>query len=97
MAHFSVENDAAMTSKMLLTTTIVVLSLAIPRCDAFGIVAKSDEPVRTLVGADVELYCKSSAYFEYCNWRREGANPLRCNFEWKRSHDAVKKIGYGNT
>ncbi len=33
--------------------------------------------------------CAVSHYFEYCTWR---SPDFECNFEWKRSHSAVKKI-----
>merc|ERR1712150_171666 len=40
------------------------------------------------VGSTVRLSCKSDSHYEYCVWRHRNRV---CNFEWKKSHGAVKK------
>ena len=40
------------------------------------------------VGSTVRLSCKSDGHYEYCVWRHRNRV---CNFEWKKSHGAVKK------
>ena len=33
--------------------------------------------------------CRADSAFEYCTWKSER---FQCHFEWKRSHNAVRKI-----
>merc|ERR1712150_8717 len=46
----------------------------------------NNRPVQ--VGGTVRLSCTSDSDYEYCIWRHKNRD---CNFEWKRSHGAVKK------
>ena len=44
-------------------------------------------PAQYVEGSVIRQSCRADGYFEYCTWR---ARNFDCNFEWKRSHDAVK-------
>ena len=56
---------------------------------AFKIKSTSINPNRPVpVGGTVRLSCTSDSDYEYCIWRHKNRV---CNFEWKRSHGAVKK------
>ena len=39
-------------------------------------------------GSTVRLRCKTSSWYEYCVWKHKDRV---CEFEWKRSHWAVKE------
>ena len=56
---------------------------------AFEIKESYIKPMEAIeVGSTVRLSCKSDSHYEYCVWRHRNRV---CNFEWKKSHGAVKK------
>jgi hypothetical protein len=56
---------------------------------AFEIKESYIKPMEAIeVGNTVRLSCKSDGHYEYCVWRYRNRV---CNFEWKKSHGAVKK------
>eukprot|EP00094_Tigriopus_californicus_P007453 TCALIF_07175-PA protein Name:"Protein of unknown function" AED:0.37 eAED:0.37 QI:0/0/0.16/0.5/1/1/6/45/587 len=67
------------------------LSLLLALCPlsslAFNIVKTSfQEEVAT--GDTIKLSCKTDGYYEHCVWRHKSEV---CEYEWKKSHDAVLK------
>ena len=40
-------------------------------------------------GAVIRQSCRADGSFEFCTWK---SARFQCNFEWKRSHGAVRKI-----
>merc|ERR1712203_579045 len=50
---------------------------------AFSIIKTNYE---VAVGGKLQLTCQTDGWWEYCNW----IHTSRCEFEWKRRHDAVK-------
>lgn len=54
----------------------------------FKVIDFGFEPEHPKVGGKALLKCRSSSWFEYCTWTH---GERVCNFEWKRSHRAVKK------
>ena len=40
-------------------------------------------------GSVIRQSCRADGSFEYCTWKSER---FRCHFEWKRAHNAVRKI-----
>lgn len=65
----------------------------IDQIQAFTIKQTSISPTTPAqVGKTVTLNCQSDSYFEYCDWwHGEWENDKVCKFEWKYSHDAVKR------
>ena len=56
--------------------------------DSFIIEEASTTPQEPELGKPLELKCRSDSYFEFCIWRHKDRV---CEFEWKRSHQAVVK------
>ena len=85
-----VEKDAPVNTSFLtkMLKCLVVFTLVFVSIEGFSITDNVAEPRDPKVGGKVRLKCRSSGWFEYCTWKH---NDWVCEFEWKWSHDAVKK------
>ena len=77
----------------MLIISLTLLRKFFPSVVNRRIVKNSEEEIilteQNEAGAVIRQSCKADGYFEYCTWKSER---FQCNFEWKKSHDAVKKI-----
>ena len=66
----------------------IVLSMLATVVGSFIIEKASVTPQEPELGKPLFLECRSDSYFEFCIWRHKDRV---CEFEWKRSNDAVIK------
>lgn len=71
---------------LLIWISVFLLHCTTP-CLAFNIVKTSFQE-EVSIGDTIKLSCTSDGYFEHCVWRHKSEV---CEYEWKKSHDAVLK------